>query len=75
MANKTEKTENKMAIVKIPLERGKPNTDVYVALQGESYQIKRGIEVEVPAGVAEILRNSEEGLFKAYEYQKEKESE
>ncbi len=33
--------------------------DVVVGLNGKIYQIKRGIEVEVPKGVAEILANSQ----------------
>lgn len=76
MANKTDKTTEKAtekvektAIVKIPLERGKKNDDVYVAVNGRTWQIKRGIDVEVPERVAEALRLSEEQLFKAYEYQ------
>lgn len=72
MANKTDKTTEKVektAIVKIPLERGKKNDDVYVAVNGRTWQIKRGIDVEVPERVAEALRLSEEQLFKAYEYQ------
>lgn len=32
--------------------------DVVVGLNGRLYQIQRGIDVEVPAGVAEILNNS-----------------
>ena len=83
MANKTDKTTEKVenktkettekvektAIVKIPLERGKKNDDVYVAVNGRTWQIKRGVDVEVPERVAEALRLSEEQLFKAYEYQ------
>lgn len=69
MANKSEKATEKKAIVKIPLERGKKNDDVYVAVNGKPYQIKKGVEVEVPECIAEALRLSEEQLFKAYEYQ------
>lgn len=33
--------------------------DVFVGVNGMTYQIKRGVEVEVPECVAEVLRNSE----------------
>lgn len=39
---------------------GKYASDVFVGLNGKSYQIQRGVDVEVPAGVAEILKHSEE---------------
>lgn len=32
--------------------------DVFVAVNGETYLIKRGVEVEVPLAVAEVLENS-----------------
>jgi hypothetical protein len=33
--------------------------DVFVGVNGKTYQIKRGVDVEVPECVAEVLRNSE----------------
>ena len=39
---------------------GKYASDVFVGLNGKGYQIQRGVDVEVPAGVAEILKHSEE---------------
>ena len=33
--------------------------DVFVGVNGRTFQIKRGVEVEVPECVAEVLRNSE----------------
>lgn len=57
MADKesTEKT------VKIKLFKGtgKYADDVFVGLNGRTYKIQRGVEVEVPVGVAEILEHSE----------------
>ena len=32
--------------------------DIYVNVNGESYLIKRGVEVEIPEYVVEVLRNS-----------------
>lgn len=32
--------------------------DVYVSLNGKTYQIQRDIEVKVPIGVAEVIKES-----------------
>jgi hypothetical protein len=70
MANKpTEKNTEKMVKIKIPLERGKANKDVFVSVNDRTWQIKRGIAVEVPECVAEVLQHEEEQLLKAAEYQ------
>lgn len=57
-----------MVTIKIPLTRNEKD-DVYVALNGKAYQIKRGVEVRVPRGVAEILQNSEQMLREAIEFE------
>ena len=54
--------------IKIPLTRSEKD-DVYVCLNGVGYLIKRGEEVEVPEGVAEILQHREEMLATAMEYE------
>ncbi len=41
----------------------------FVAVNGESYLIRRGEEVEVPAAVAEVLRLSEMQKREAFRYQ------
>lgn len=71
MANTT--TENKAPVqkkvkIKLPLTRLESD-DVYVGLNGKSYLIKRGVEVEVPKGVAEILQRKEEMLAVAMEFE------
>lgn len=53
----------KLVKVKIPRERGN-DTDVYVSVNDRSWLIKRGVEVEVPECVAEVLRNQEIALDK-----------
>jgi hypothetical protein len=71
-ANETTKAvapTEKMVKIKIPLERGKANKDVYVSVNDRSWQIKRGMTVEVPECVAEVLQHEEEQLLKAAEYQ------
>ena len=43
--------------IKIPIEKNGPKDDVQVFINGRQYIIKRGVEVDVPRGVAEILHN------------------
>ena len=77
MANTTEtkatekkETKNTVKMVKIRLPRSrKDEGDVTVGVNGTMYRIKRGVEVEVPGFVAEVLTNSEATLEKAYAYQ------
>ena len=45
-------------IVRLFKDNERYKDDVIVGLNGRLYQIQRGIDVEVPAGVAEILNNS-----------------
>ena len=58
----------KMVKIKLPLTRTEKD-DVYVGLNGKSYLIKRGVEVEVPEGVAKILERKEKMLSIAMEYE------
>ena len=56
--------------VKIKLEKSrKEKGDVWVAVNGTPYLIKRGEYVEVPASVAEVLQHKEEMLALAEEYE------
>lgn len=62
----TEKTEKK---VKIRIPRLKENNDdVYVSVNDRTWLIKRGVEVEVPECVAEVLQHQDEMMETAYEY-------
>lgn len=54
--------------VKLPLTRTERD-DVYVGLNGKTYLIKRGVEVEVPEGVAKILERREKMLSLAMEFE------
>lgn len=54
--------------IKLPLTRTEKD-DVYVGLNGKGYLIKRGVEVEVPVGVAKILERKEKMLSVAMEYE------
>lgn len=54
------KEEDPMRKVKVRLfkDSGKYRNDLIVGYNGRMYQIKRGVEVEVPWAVAEIIRES-----------------
>lgn len=54
--------------IKLPLTRNEKD-DVYVAVNGKTFLIKRGETVEVPDYVAEVLQHKEEQLASAMEYE------
>ena len=64
-ANKTEK--EKLVKIRIPRERDRQG-DVYVSINERSWLIKRGVEVEVPECVAELIRNAEEAEEASYAF-------
>ena len=68
MATANNAPKEKMVKIILPLTR-KESEDVYVGLNGKTYLIKRGVEVEVPEGVVEILRHKEEMLAVAMEFE------
>ena len=45
--------------IRLPLLPGSEEDEVFVGVNGYRYQIKRGMDVEVPVFVAEALKNSE----------------
>lgn len=62
------KATPKKVRIKLPLTRTEKD-DVYVGLNGKSYLIKRGVEVEVPWGVAKILERKEKMLAISMEFE------
>jgi hypothetical protein len=68
MATKKDDVKEGYVRIRLPLTRDQKE-DMYVGLNGVGYLIKRGQEVDVPAGVAEILQRSEEMLAEALEYE------
>lgn len=58
----------KKVTIKLPLTR-KEQDDVYVAVNGKSFLIKRGEEVEVPEYVAKVLKNKEDMLAEAMAFE------
>jgi len=59
---------NKEEMVKIKLPREKNDPTVFVSVNEKTYMIQRGIEVEVPASVAEVLEHQEQMLEEAYSF-------
>ena len=66
----TTNTKN-MVKVKIPRTR-KDEEDVFVSVNMETFLIKRGVEVEVPDYVAEVLQHQEEMLENIMLFNEEK---
>ena len=68
MATNTTTDKVKMVKIKLPLTRTEKE-DVYVAVNGKTFQIKRGVAVEVPEYVKEVLDHQEKMLSEAYEFE------
>ena len=56
--------------IKLPLTRTEKE-DKWCAVNGRPFLIKRGVEVEVPDYIAEVLRNEEEMLSIGMAYEAE----
>lgn len=71
---KTKATEavakEKTVKIKLPLTRTEKN-DVPVGVNGRTWLIKRGEEVEVPECVAEVLQHKEEMLSVAMAFEEQ----
>ena len=61
-----EGTKEKMVKIKLPRDKKEP--DVFVSVNERSWLIQRGVEVEVPECVAEVLRHREEMEAEAYDF-------
>ena len=59
--NKTQTPKEKMVKIRIPRTKA-DQEDVFVSVNLRTWQIKRGVEVEVPECVAEVLLHQEEML-------------
>lgn len=68
MADTITNKAPKMVKIKLPKTKTEKN-DVYVAVNGKSYLIKRGEYVDVPACVAEVLENRDKMLAEAMEFE------
>lgn len=66
-----KKTNNpKMVTIKLPRIKGAPDS-VWVSVNMDNWQIKRGVEVEVPYCVAEVLKHQEEMLESIAKFEEE----
>ena len=54
------KVEEKTVTVKLFRDKGEYKDPMFVGVNMKTYTIPRGIPVEVPESVAEVLRNSQE---------------
>ena len=70
MANTNTKN---MVKIRIPRTRA-DQEDVFVSVNMETYLIKRGVEVEVPDYVAEVIQHKEEMLENIMLFNEEKAS-
>jgi hypothetical protein len=71
----TNNTETKKKMVKIKIQRERADQDdVFVSVNMETFLIKRGVYVEVPDYVAEVLEHQEEMLEKIMLFNDEKAS-
>lgn len=60
--------ENKKIKVKLPLTRSEKE-DVFVGINGHTWQIARGVEVELPWNVVKVLERQEKMLAQALEFE------
>lgn len=65
--------KEKTVRIRLPRER-RDQDDKIVWVNARRFLIKRGVEVDVPECVAKILRNEEDMLQKAYEYEQKVQS-
>ena len=52
--------EQDTVVIRLFKDNQRYKTPVFVGVNGETYLIQRGVDVEVPKAVAEVLRHSEE---------------
>lgn len=65
-----ETSKKKEKTVKIRIPRTKADQeDVFVSVNARTWMIKRGVEVEVPECVAEVIRHHEEALETIMEFE------
>ena len=65
---KTETPKEKMVKIRIPRTKA-DQEDVFVSVNNYTCIVKRGVEVEVPDFVAEVLRHQEEMLEKIMQFE------
>ena len=69
--NKKAPIQEKKVLIRLPIERGKEDEGKIVWVNNNRYVFKRGVAVEVPESVAEILAHEDSMLQYSYEFEKE----
>ncbi|MFV8223489.1 hypothetical protein [Faecalibacterium hattorii] len=59
-AKKENNGEGEMVSIRLFSDNGRYKGDLFVSVNGVNYQIKRGVTVQVPPEVAEVIQHSEE---------------
>ena len=67
LGKKKLKKDEKMVTIKLPRKKDEPA--VFVSVNERTWLIQRGVEVEVPACVEEVLRHKEEMEEEAYAFE------
>lgn len=62
--------ERKPVKIKLPLTRS-DKEDVFVGVNGHTWQIARGVEVELPWNVVKVLERQERMLSQALEFEEQ----
>lgn len=68
----TPETKEKLVKIRLPLIPGVQNQEaLYVGCNERSWVIPRGVEMEVPECVVEIIQHSEKAMYEAYKYKEQ----
>ena len=59
-AEAVEKEQKELVPIRLFSDGGRYKGDLFVSVNGVNYQIKRGVTVQVPPEVAEVIQHSEE---------------
>ena len=55
-----KQNDGEMVSIRLFSDNGRYKGDLFVSVNGVNYQIKRGVTVQVPPEVAEVIQHSEE---------------
>ncbi len=55
-----KENDGEMVSIRLFSDNGRYKGDLFVSVNGVNYQIKRGVTVQVPPEVAEVIQHSEE---------------
>lgn len=65
-----EKAKKDTVKITLPIDPGTENQEVFVSVNGVRYMILRGVEVEVPKFVAEVLNDAQRQKLEAIQHMK-----